>query len=69
MNRTSIAYSGILLLALILTSAVLNQDVARGLTQNSHVALATSGSTHLLGQEVVFNGSLDFAAADPSFNP
>ena len=62
MNRKSIAYSGILLLVLILTSVVLNQDVVRGLTSNAHVALATSGSTHLLGQEVVFVGSLDFAA-------
>ena len=62
MNRTSIAYSGILLLALILTFVVLNQDVARGLTSNSHVDLATSGSTHLLGQEVLFTGELTFAA-------
>jgi len=60
MNRKSIAYSGILLLALILSSVVLNQDVVRGLTSNTHVALATSGSTHLLGQEVIFVGSLQF---------
>ncbi len=64
MNRKSIAYSGILLLVLILTSVVLNQDVVRCLTSSSHVALATSGSTHLLGQEVVFVGSLDFAAGE-----
>ncbi|MCX8214313.1 MAG: hypothetical protein OTJ97_07385, partial [SAR202 cluster bacterium] len=62
MNRKSIAYSGILLLALILSSFVLNQDVVRGLTSNAHVGLATSGSTHLLGQEVVFVGSLTFAS-------
>jgi hypothetical protein len=62
MNRKSIAYSGILILALILTSVVLNQDVARGLTTNSDVTLSTTETTHLLGQDVVFNGTLTFAS-------
>ena len=64
MNRKSIAYSGILLLALILTSIVLNKDVVRSLTIDSEVTLSTTESTHLLGQDVVFNGSLVFTSAE-----
>ena len=42
MNRKSVAYSGILLLALILTSVILNRGVIQGVAGNSDVALTTT---------------------------
>jgi hypothetical protein len=61
MRKTSLAYSGLLLLVLVLASVALNKDVVRGLTSNTHVTLSTTESTHVLGQDVVFNGTLIFA--------
>ena len=62
MNRKSVVYSGVLLLALIFTSVLLNRDVVRGLTSNSDVTLGVTESTHLLGQDVIFSGSLIFTS-------
>ena len=64
MDRKTVAFLGILLLGLILTSVLLSQSVVQGLTSNSDVTLsvAETNGTHLLGQEIVFSGSIVFAA-------
>lgn len=60
MNKNSFIYSGLLLVSLVFAAVLLNRGVISGLTTDSDVSLSTATSTHLLGQTIVFNGSLVF---------
>ena len=62
MTKKTFSYSGILLLSLVLISVFLNRDVAQGVANNAAVSLATGQSTHILGETVVFSGTLTFSA-------
>ena len=60
MNRPKAAYAGVLLL-LIVTSILLNRNVILGVHNPGDVTLSSDESQYILGQTIVFTGTLDFA--------
>ncbi|MCH7744498.1 MAG: hypothetical protein IIC84_00310 [Chloroflexi bacterium] len=64
MRKKSFIYSGILIVALVILSVLVNQGVVQGLASNTDVNLGLTdpppSSQYLLGQTIRFNGSLDF---------
>ena len=62
MNRRSLAYSGVLLLTLIVVSVLLNRGLIQGLDTNAHVSVSTDLSQYTLGQTIVIQGTLTFTA-------
>ena len=71
MNKRSLAYSGILLLVLVVAYVALNIKDVQGVILNGDVDLALAdplggtlppvSSEHLLGQTIKLTGALDFA--------
>ena len=71
MNKRSLAYSGILLLVLVVAYVALNIRDVQGVIQNGDVNLGLAdplvgtlppvSSEHLLGQTIKLTGALDFA--------
>ncbi len=61
MNRRSLAFLGVLLVALIAISVVLNRAPIQGVDSNADISLSADSSQYILGQTVVFTGSLAFA--------
>ena len=62
MTKRTLSYSGILLLGLVMVSIFLNRGVAHGVANSAAISLATGSSTHILGQTIVFSGTLTFSA-------
>ena len=62
--KRSLLYSSALLIALIVVSILLNRGVIQGVSNNSDISLAVDqpSTAYLLGQTVVFTGTVDFTA-------
>jgi len=65
MNRRSKVYAGLLFLVLVATSLVVDRGTIQGLSTNSDVTLVTE-STYVLGQTIVYTGSLAIAEGENS---
>jgi hypothetical protein len=65
MNRRSKVYAGLLLLVLVATSLFVDRGTIQGLTANADVTLV-SESTYVLGQTIVYTGSLAIDEAENS---
>ena len=61
MGRRSLAFLGVLLVALVVVSVAVNRDSIRGVASNADISLSADESQYILGQTVVFTGSLAFA--------
>ena len=61
MSIRSLAFLGVLLVALIAISVVLNRESIQGVDSNADITLSADESQYILGQTVVFTGSLAFA--------
>ena len=64
MNRKSVVYSAALLVALVLGALLLNRGVVQGLHSSAHVSVVTDESSYLLGQTIVFTGTLTLPASE-----
>ena len=61
MGRRSLAFLGVLLVALVAVSVLVNRDSIQGVASNADISLSADESQYILGQTVVFTGSLAFA--------
>ena len=61
MGRRSLAFLGVLLVALVAVSVVVDGDSIQGVASNADISLSVEESQYILGQTVVFTGSLAFA--------
>ena len=65
MDKRTLAYSGILLLALIAVSVLLNRGVIQGVHVSGDIQLSLqsppASNQYLLGQTIVFEGTVQFA--------
>ena len=59
----SLATSIVLMVSLLVVSMVLNRSVTHALDSSSDISLATSSSQFLLGETIIFTGSLSIDAA------
>ncbi|MDP7534368.1 MAG: hypothetical protein QGI88_11435, partial [SAR202 cluster bacterium] len=64
MEKKSLAYSAFLLFGLIMVSIFLNRGAVQGLHGNAHVSMTSDASQYLLGQTVVFTGTLTIPAGE-----
>ena len=61
MGRRSLAFLGVSLVALVAVAVVLSRDSIQGVGSNADISLSADESQYILGQTVVFTGSLAFA--------
>ncbi len=61
MGRRSLAFLGVLLVALVAVSVVMDRDSIQGVASDADISLSANESQYILGQTVVFTGSLAFA--------
>ena len=64
MGRGSLAFLVVLLVALVAVSVVVNRDSIQGVANNADISLSADESQYILGQTVVFTGSLAFAEGE-----
>ena len=64
MGRRSLAFLGVLLVALVAVAVVVNRDSIQGVASNADISLSADESQYILGQTVVFTGSLAFAEGE-----
>ena len=62
MNIKTFGLSCLLLIGLVIGSLLVNRDVVQSLTSNSDASVVTDSSQYLLGNTIVFTGTLSFAA-------
>lgn len=61
MNKKSLIYSGLLLLALVVVSVLLNRGFVQGVVNEADIHLESDSEEYLLGQPENFSATLDFA--------
>ena len=61
MGRRSLALLGVLLVALVAVSVVVNRDSIQSVASDTDISLSADESQYILGQTLVFTGSLAFA--------
>ena len=64
MDRRSLGYSALLLFGLVIASVLLNRGLIQGLHADADVDITRDASTYLLGQTIVFNGTLTFRVGE-----
>ena len=67
MDRKGLAYSGALLLSLLIVSILLNQSLVLGVSRNTDIDLSVAPGQIDVGQNVTFTGAVRFAEAEEVF--
>ena len=68
MDKKSLAYSGILLLALLTVGVMFNRGIVRAVLDPGHIVLTPEDQTVALDEAVTFEGSLQFPNEEAALN-